>query len=152
MRLWSLHPDYLDPLGLSRCYFEGVGGLKALKGIQKMHKNHPQLQRFKKQTNPEESLKTYLKIVFKTAKTRGKDWDSSLIGVNIIEPFNSLKMPVKKGQIKYEINWLLEKIKNRKKVHKEFVDKILNDKDNIKLHPLFYQIDGEIEEWERVKI
>ena len=47
MRLWSIHPKYLDSKGLIACWREGLLAQKVLLGETKGYKNHPQLDRFK---------------------------------------------------------------------------------------------------------
>ena len=46
MRLWSLHPKYLDIKGLVACWREGLLARKVLLDQTKGYKNHPQLIRF----------------------------------------------------------------------------------------------------------
>ena len=43
MRLWSLHPKYLDKLGLLGLWRESLLAQKVLLGKTKGYKNHPQL-------------------------------------------------------------------------------------------------------------
>lgn len=105
MRLWSLHPIYLDDIGLSRCYYEGIGGLKAMLGLQKMHKNHPQLIRFKERGNPVNDLSYYLTCVYTSALDRNKryKYGNLITGWRVKETF---LVPVTKGQIEFEVKWL----------------------------------------------
>jgi hypothetical protein len=49
MRLWSLHPKYLDRAGLLAVWREGLLAQQVLMGNTKGYKNHPQLNRFKEQ-------------------------------------------------------------------------------------------------------
>ncbi len=49
MRLWSLHPKYLDRQGLLAVWREGLLAQKVLQGKTKGYKNHPQLKRFQQQ-------------------------------------------------------------------------------------------------------
>jgi hypothetical protein len=43
MRLWSLHPSYLDGKGLAALWREGLLAKKVLENETKGYKNHPQL-------------------------------------------------------------------------------------------------------------
>ena len=52
MRLWSLHPKYLDKLGLLGLWRESLLAQKVLLGKTKGYKNHPQLIRFKRTSDP----------------------------------------------------------------------------------------------------
>jgi Pyrimidine dimer DNA glycosylase (EC 3.2.2.17)/DNA-(apurinic or apyrimidinic site) lyase (EC 4.2.99.18) len=60
MRLWSLHPKYLDKLGLLGLWRESLLAQKVLLGKTKGYKNHPQLIRFKKTEDPILYIGTYL--------------------------------------------------------------------------------------------
>ncbi len=52
MRLWSLHPSYLDAKGLVALWREGLLAQAVLSGQTHGYKNHPQLERFKSQPHP----------------------------------------------------------------------------------------------------
>ena len=62
MRLWSIHPQYLDAVGLVALWREGLLAQKVLVGKTKGYKNHPQLERFKKH---KDRLKASLKTSYK---------------------------------------------------------------------------------------
>jgi len=47
MRIWSVHPRYLDRQGLTACWREGLLAQKVLTGTTKGYRNHPQLRRFR---------------------------------------------------------------------------------------------------------
>ena len=47
MRIWSLHPQYLDRQGLTAAWREGLLAQKVLTGTTKGYRNHPQLRRFR---------------------------------------------------------------------------------------------------------
>jgi len=46
MRLWSLHPKYLDPQGLVALWREGLLARAVLRGETRGCKAHPQLDAF----------------------------------------------------------------------------------------------------------
>ena len=52
MRLWSIHPKYLDTKGLLAVWREALLAKKVLENKTKGYKNHPQLERFKQQNDP----------------------------------------------------------------------------------------------------
>jgi len=56
MRLWSLHPGYLDSKGLVALWREGLLAQYVLLGKTKGYKNHPHLNRFKSADNSEIAL------------------------------------------------------------------------------------------------
>ena len=47
MRLWTLHPKYLDPKGLVALWREALLAQAVLKGGTAGYRHHPQLLRFK---------------------------------------------------------------------------------------------------------
>jgi hypothetical protein len=46
MRLWSVHPRYLDTVGLVACWREALLAQKVLTGTTRGYRHHPQLERF----------------------------------------------------------------------------------------------------------
>jgi hypothetical protein len=142
MRLWSLHPKYLDSKGLVALWREGLLAKKVLKGETKGYKNHPQLIRFKNSNNPVAMINSYLLNIYKESQLRGYNFNKSKIGSNISDS----TINVTKGQILYELNHLILKLKIRDTTkYKELI--------NIKhpdTNPIFSVIDGPVELWEIV--
>ena len=144
MRLWSIHPKYLDTKGLLGLWRESLLAQKVLLGETKGYKNHPQLIRFKQTKDPILYIGTYLYYVYLEGERRGYKFDKSKI---IKYDLNIEKIPIKEGQVKYEFNHLLKKLKERD--YKKYEE--IKDLKNIEVHPIFYIIPGGIEEWEKVK-
>lgn len=143
MRIWSLHPKYLDAKGLVALWRETLLAQNVLLGKTKGYKNHPQLDRFKQHKDPVAAIGNYLSAVVKEAERREYNFNSSKI-YNI---GNCLKkIPVTQGQIEYEWEHLLSKLKKR---DNEKWQEIKKEK-NILPHPLFTTIPGEIENWEKL--
>ena len=141
MRLWSIHPKYLDTRGLTAVWREALLAKNVLQNKTKGYKKHPQLLRFKKQKSPVNAINLYLKEIYEESKKRNFNFDSSKIGaINC-----KILIPVTDGQINYEIKHLLKKLKERNKVKYHQ----LNSSKNIELHPLFIMIPGKIESWEK---
>ncbi|HET9135115.1 MAG TPA: pyrimidine dimer DNA glycosylase/endonuclease V [Candidatus Kapabacteria bacterium] len=141
MRIWSLHPKYLDAKGLVALWREALLAKHVLEGKTKGYTNHPQLYRFKKLSKPVEAINRYLQEVCAEAIARGYNFDASKIG-----PTGRSKIKVTSGQLEYETKHLLNKLKIRDpKKWEEFKKESIID-----LHPIFILIDGEIEEWEKV--
>lgn len=140
MRLWSLHPKYLDVKGLVALWREGLLAQKVLQGKTKGYKNHPQLIRFNDTPNPVVAIACYLSCVVKEADSRGYNFDSTKIDKKL----SSCKIPVTKGQIDYEFTHLLQKLKTRdpEKYKK------LKEVKRIQLHAMFERKAGAIESWE----
>jgi len=142
MRLWSVHPKYLDPQGLVALWREALLAQKVLQGRTKGYRNHPQLDRFKKQRHPQQSLAAYLSFVWQESKSRGYQFDQKKIG----RRKSKKKIPVTVGQLKYEFNWLCRKLKKRSP--QKF--KLIAKTGPVTPHPLFRQIKGPVESWERI--
>ena len=63
MRLWSIHPKYLDTKGLVAVWRESLLAKKVLEGKTKGYKNHPQLIRFINSENAIELINTYTEFM-----------------------------------------------------------------------------------------
>lgn len=143
MRLWSLHPQYLDVKGLLAVWREGLLAQAVLKGATKGYKNHPQLTRFKAQTNPAETVGQYLQSIYLEAKNRQYSFDANRILQPRIRP---TPISVTQGQIAYEWQHLLQKLEQRDPDRWKSLQQI----EQPKPHPLFSIIPGDVEDWERV--
>ncbi len=76
MRIWSLHPAYLDPRGLVAAWREGLLALEVLRGNTKGYRHHPQLKRFQGKSNSTSLMKNYLLHVFAEAALRGYSFNA----------------------------------------------------------------------------
>jgi hypothetical protein len=141
MRLWSLHPEYLDARGLVALWREGLLARKVLQHQTKSYKNHPQLYRFNAHLQPGAAIDCYLWYIYKEATRRGYHFDAGKIGPKHQCP----KIRLTNGQLRYELNHLKTKLKLRDPVRHK---KILAVK-KPKAHPLFKMIAGGIEMWEK---
>ena len=143
MRLWSIHPEYLDAKGLVALWREALLAQNVLLGKTKGYKKHPQLNRFKNTSNPVGAIASYLRSIIAEADRRGYNFNRSKI---VNKKMNS-RIPVTSGQVEYEFKHLLEKLRKRDPdlyKHLEMIDKI-------KVNPIFKKISGTVEEWERIK-
>src|SRR6187549_2912202 len=98
MRIWSLHPKYLDTKGLVALWRETLLAKHVLEGKTKGYKNHPQLNRFKTTKAPLDSINQYLSEVYTEASRREFNFDKNKINWN----FKKIKLSVTKGQLSYE--------------------------------------------------
>jgi hypothetical protein len=140
MRLWSLHPQYLDSKGLVALWREALLAQNVLLGNTKGYKNHPQLERFKKSENPLGAIASYLESVLAEAKQRQYHFNET----KIIAPRLNNNITVTNGQLNYEVQHLLRKLKQRDPIRYDEVSQIKD----IVLHPLFAITDGDIADWE----
>jgi hypothetical protein len=141
MRIWSLHPKYLDTKGLVALWRESLLAKQVLEGNTKGYKNHPQLNRFKNSGDVVGCINQYLAAVYENSVERGFNFNKNKINPN----FMPTRLTVTDKQIKFEKNHLLKKLETRdpERFHK------LSHKIKIDPHPLFRIIDGEIEPWEK---
>lgn len=143
MRLWSIHPKYLDSKGLVALWRETLLAKKVLEGNTKGYINHPQLERFKLLEDSCIGINNYLKSIWIESLKRNYNFDKS----KFINFETEIKIPVTKGQVEYEFYHLLKKLQirdfNRYVINSSVVEIILNDN--------FYLIPGGIEKWERLK-
>ncbi len=142
MRLWSIHPKYLDAKGLVAVWREALLAQKVLEGETKRYVNHPQLIRFRKTADPILYVGTYLYYIYLEGKRRNYEFDLAKI-----RRFNTSipRIPVTRGQVKYEFNHLLKKLSERD----EALYIRLRRMKIIRQHPIFYITEGPIEEWEK---
>lgn len=140
MRIWSLHPKYLDTKGLVALWRETLLAKHVLEGKTKGYKNHPQLNRFKKAPAPLDCINQYLSVVYKEALRRGFNFTKNKINWE----FKPTTLKVTSGQLFYEKQHLLKKLIMRDKVQYE----VLLNETNFVPHPLFRVIEGEREDWE----
>lgn len=144
MRLWSLHPQYLDRIGLVALWREGLLAQAVLQGKTKGYTRHPQLKRFLEHTDPLEVIGIYLWHVCQEAKTRGYHFSFD----KIVKPSDAVKcLSVARGQLGYEFKHLINKTEQRAAAWHQTLFKIKR----IHAHPIFHIVAGDIAEWERVK-
>jgi len=142
MRLWTLHPKYLDARGLVALWREALLAQKVLRGETRGYRHHPQLIRFAGTRNPPAALAAYLKAVHDEAVRRGYQFNTSKIGRRQFRG----KVKETRGQLLYEWRHLQRKL--RKRDPKRF-----RELATVKIpmpHPLFRILPGEAREWEKI--
>ncbi|MDW8044655.1 MAG: pyrimidine dimer DNA glycosylase/endonuclease V [Nitrososphaerota archaeon] len=145
MRLWSIHPEYLDIRGLIAVWREGLLAKAVLEGRTRGYVNHPQLVRFKGFREPLKAINTYLHFISIEGIRRGFRFDLKKIDKYLVD--TNLRIPVTEGQLYYEYNLLINKLLCRDPIR----GKVLLSNKNLKPHPIFYVIHGDVERWERIK-
>jgi hypothetical protein len=144
MRIWSIHPKYLDSSGLVALWRETLLAKNVLEGKTKGYRNHPQLDRFKNSENPLGAINGYLSVVYEEAVNRHFNFDRS----KFRKPKGEVTLTVTNGQLTYEFNHFLGKLKSRKM---ELYEKLKGTK-SIVHHPMFRVVKGSVEKWEIVKL
>ena len=142
MRIWSLHPKYLDTKGLVALWRETLLSKNVLEGKTKGYKNHPQLIRFKATTDPVAALASYLNEIYLEAKTRDYKFNKEKIPKRDLDA----KIPLNKGQLNYELLHLKRKLKIRCPEKFNEIENLLKPDS----HPIFQLKQGEIAEWEHI--
>src|SRR5690606_6579557 len=112
MRLWSVHPQYLDTRGLVALWREGLLAQAVLRGRTNGYRHHPQLQRFRAQPSPLGAIADYLRGVHAEATNRGYAF-----AVQKISPARaSSVIAVTRGQLMHEWSHLMAKLAIREPV------------------------------------
>ncbi len=143
MRIWSLHPKYLDAKGLVALWRETLLAKRVLEGNTRGYKHHPQLHRFQAAEKPLDALNQYLSVVWEEAQARNYRFDKDKINWN----FAPTSLPLTHGQLAYEMVHLLKKLQARDVGKYEELVALKS----CEAHPLFRIIEGEIEAWEIIK-
>lgn len=144
MRLWTLHPGYLDRQGLLALWREALLARAVLRGKTRGYRHHPQLQRFREHPAPLLAISAYLAVVHAEATARGYMFDRSKIGrLQAVEPIATTT-----GQIEHEWTHLLAKLAARSPAW-------LAERTCVAVpqcHPLFRPRPGPIATWERIRV
>jgi hypothetical protein len=148
MRLWSLHPRYLDARGLVAVWREALLAQAVLRGRTRGYTHHPQLLRFRETGDPVQSIAAYLWVVHDEAANRGYSFDRRKIGRFSNSRDKIQRIPVTLGQLRYEWKHLQMKLKLR---DPEWLAS-LSKRDNADPSPLFCAIAGSVETWEKRRL
>ncbi|MEP6719046.1 MAG: pyrimidine dimer DNA glycosylase/endonuclease V [bacterium] len=142
MRLWTLHPKYLDAAGLVALWREGLLAQKVLLNETKGYRAHPQLARFRQRQDSLALIAAYLNGVCEEATSRGYEFDRTKI-----QTLQSRqKLTCTRGQLLYEWHHLRSKLEVRSPDKLAAMDVVRRPS----AHPMFTIVAGEIEHWERV--
>ncbi len=142
MRIWSLHPKYLDSRGLVALWREGLLAQAVLRGQTRGYRHHSQLLRFRNRPSPVGFIGEYLRGVLAEAQARGFKFDSNKIG----RRRDLETATVARGQIEYEWDHLVAKVKGRDEEWAVQLESVARPRP----HPLFRIVPGGIEDWERI--
>ena len=141
MRLWTIHPSYLDPVGLVALWREALLAQKVLMGETRGYTRHPQLIRFRAHADPVAMISAYLHGVLGEAERRGYRFDGSRIAA---PPCRGL-VEESRGQLLYEWSHLLSKLRARAPLLHESHSRVMTPDP----HPLFRIVPGGKRDWER---
>jgi hypothetical protein len=172
MRLWTLHPRYLDRPGLTGGWREALLAQAVLAGRTRGYRSHPQLVRFRRHADTPAAVGAYLAGLADEAERRGYRFDRSRIDrppaadrphgpegtdgadgadgsgradgtQTVTAPVTPI--PVTEGQVAYEWQHLLAKLADRSPEQYATLREVTVPE----VHPLFQVVPGPIEDWER---
>jgi hypothetical protein len=152
MRLWSVHPRYLDRQGLTAAWREALLAQAVLAGRTRGYRNHPQLRRFAATTDPVSTVGAYLEAIASEATERGYRYDRARIDKRPAGRDWQGSLDVTTGQLEYEWGHLVGKLSLRSP---DWLAALRTaepsvDQDPPATHPLFRRIDGPVADWEIV--
>jgi hypothetical protein len=139
MRLWSLHPKYLDSKGLVAAWREALLARAVLRGETQGYTNHPQLERFKAHAEPVVAIDAFLAGLFEESLRRNYNFNRAKF-----EFLEAASIPVTVGQMQFELEHLAGKLAIRDPIRLETLPAAAD------AHPLFEVLPGPVESWERV--
>ncbi len=143
MRLWTVHPRYLDRQGLVALWREALLARAVLRGETKGYRHHPQLLRFRAHAARRSAINAYLAVIHAEAKARGYSFDRTKIG-----PVRArIRIVSTQGQLDYEWGHLLQKLKSRSPSCFRRLRGVISPDP----HPLFSIQPGPVESWERLR-
>jgi len=142
VRLWTIHPRYLDSVGLVALWREALLARMVLLKRTTGYRRHPQLHRFQEQRNPVACINSYLAYVYDEACRRGYRFDRSKLG----RARASGALPETSGQLAYEWQHLMRKLEIRSPSAAGKCSSVRRPKPN----PLFRIVPGGVREWERI--
>ncbi len=145
MRLWTLHPKYLDSKGLVSAWREGLLAKKVLEDKTVGYRNHPQLERFKECRIPIVAINAYLECLLAESLSRGYKFDKGKIAVGSTRV--RALIATTKGQVDYEWKLLLHKLKARNLKAYESMRKTAE----VEVNDIFKIIEGPVASWEKIK-
>lgn len=143
MRLWTVHPKYLDAKGLVALWREGLLARAVLLGRTRGYRHHPQLLRFQGTRDPVASINRYLQAVADEAKARGYRFNSAKLRGR----HSSRALRATRGQLAYEWKHLLAKLRRRDRTRYAAALRVRRPA----AHPSFRLVAGSVQEWERIK-
>ncbi|KXO89068.1 pyrimidine dimer DNA glycosylase/endonuclease V [Tsukamurella pseudospumae] len=144
MRIWSVHPRYLDRQALVACWRETLLAQAVLAGRTKGYTQHPQLQRFRATPEPLVTVGSYLAAIADEADARGYNFDRSRID----EPAATVSpIDVTIGQLDLEWAHLMAKLD----VRNPDIAARWRGVERPDPHPSFRAVPGEVESWERAR-
>jgi len=140
MRLWTLHPKYLDARGLVAAWREALLAQAVLRGQTTGYTRHPQLTRFRESRSPVASIGSYLVALHREATRRGYRFDHRRIARRGVQ----IRLAATVGQLEYEWRHLKAKLTVRDRAWLARLHHVGRPDP----HPVFRLVPGGVEAWE----
>lgn len=149
MRIWSVHPRFLDRQALIAGWRETLLAQKVLDGGTKGYKHHPQLDRWRETPEPLVSIGSYLWGLREEATARGYQFDAGRILFPPADPRAlDASMPLSTGQLDLEWHHLETKVQARSpEVYARWFAPGVEQE--AAPHPMFRLFEGPRASWER---
>jgi hypothetical protein len=144
MRLWTVHPKYLDARGLTAAWREALLAQKVLAGGTRGYTRHPQLARFRSHPRPLHAVAAFLAGIAEEAQRREYRFDTS----KIFPHASAAPIEETSGQLLYEWRHLRTKLKGRDPVAYRRLRGITEPEP----HPLFRIVPGAVRNWEITRV
>ncbi len=141
MRLWTLHPRYLDTQGLVAAWREALLAQKVLLGKTRGYRHHPQLIRFRAQPDPVGAVAAFLAGLAAEAAQRGYRFDVT----KIMPQRSRRRIAETQGQLLFEWQHLQAKLRRRSPARAREYQRISQPDP----HPIFRIVRGAVRDWER---
>lgn len=139
MRLWTLHPKYLDSVALVSVWRKALLARQVLRGRTKGYRNHPQLERFRAHPAPLSAINAYLEAIHGEARGRGYAFDRRKLG----PVHDETRISATDGQLAHEWRHL------RRKLAERCPERARRGAGRLAAHPLFDVVRGPVAPWER---
>ena len=141
MRLWTLHPKYLDAKGIVALWREALLAQAVLRGLTRGYTRHPQLERFQGHSAPRSAINAFLAGIHRESQRRGYTFDVTKVG-----PIRTRgRIEATTGQLEHEWEHLMRKLRARSRDDYRRWSR----EDAPQAHPIFKVVEGPISPWER---
>lgn len=141
MRLWSIHPRYLDPAGLCGLWREALLAQRVVEGRTLAYRRHPQVCRLLQEDDPPGAMHAYLQGVWEEGDSRGYCLDRA----RITPCTSSAPMAAPQGQLEYELVLLALKLRLRNPAFLDALPRV----EEVEPHPSIRPVPGGAAWWER---
>ena len=141
MRIWGLHPKYLDARGLVALWREALLAQAVLRRQTSGYTHHPQLVRFWDCSSPVGAIAEYLRAVHAESEIRGYRFARDKIS----RASAPGQLTVTRGQLEFEWQHLTRKLTARDPRWRAQPTGVRTPQP----HPLFRVVAGGVAQWEK---